>query len=164
MAKKQSKPTEEHCTIIRDTREKSGYWTFSSSKFITDITTKKLDTGDYSIEGYESIFCIERKRNTAEIAGNVTEPRFKDCLERLAEFRYKFIICEFGINEILEWPYASGLHYNIIQKIKTTPEFILSCMAKIQVDFGIPIIYTDGKFGAEKVAETIIKRVLKLHQ
>lgn len=42
--------------IIIDTREQKGY-----SFYGGDVIRKKLDTGDYSIEGYEDVFVTERK-------------------------------------------------------------------------------------------------------
>lgn len=43
-------------TIVVDTREKKPY-----SFYGRDVVRKKMDTGDYSIEGYEDTFAIERK-------------------------------------------------------------------------------------------------------
>ena len=51
------------------------------------FSKKKLNTGDYSIEGMESIFTIERKMSVSEIANNITENRFKDVLDRLDKVR-----------------------------------------------------------------------------
>ena len=61
-------------TIIKDTREQDGY-TFesSSSRYHTcnGMISRKLDTGDYSIEGLEDKLCIERKASVVEFANNV---------------------------------------------------------------------------------------------
>ena len=62
-------------TIIVDTREQTP-WEFG----FHNTAKRKLDTGDYSMEGYESLFTIERKRSVSEIANNLSENRFKDCL------------------------------------------------------------------------------------
>ena len=70
----------EDFTIIIDTREQQP-WVFE--QYV--VANKKLDTGDYSIEGYENIFAIERKKSINEIANNIIEPRFKDVLTRLAQ-------------------------------------------------------------------------------
>lgn len=47
----------EDFTIIVDTREQQP-WTFE--EYV--VANKKLDTGDYSIEGLQDFFAIERKR------------------------------------------------------------------------------------------------------
>ena len=71
--------------IIIDTREQLP-WEFG---FHT-TSRKKLDTGDYSIQGMESIFTIERKMSVSEIATNITENRFKDVLNRLSQIPHAF--------------------------------------------------------------------------
>lgn len=146
--------------IIADTREKNG-WTFSSSKLIKNIEQKKLDTGDYSIVGYETEFAIERKASTSEIATNLTEKRFDDVLGRLTVFTYKYIICEFDFVDLMDFPVNSGMPRYLYDKVKISPNFLISAMSKIQVDYGIPIIYAGNKNNAEIVAESIMKRVLK---
>jgi len=50
-------------TIIVDTREQTP-WTFDNYV----VASQKLDTGDYSIQGLEHIFTIERKKSVSEIA------------------------------------------------------------------------------------------------
>ena len=61
-------------TIIKDTREKQGY-TFQPSKtqyhVCKGMVSRKLDTGDYSLEGLEDKICIERKASVVELANNV---------------------------------------------------------------------------------------------
>ena len=42
--------------IVIDTRERKPYKFYGQ-----DVVRKKLDTGDYSIEGFEDVFAVERK-------------------------------------------------------------------------------------------------------
>mgnify|MGYP001573829355 CR=1 FL=1 len=145
--------------LIADTREKI-QWTFTSSTYITEIRSKKLDTGDYSVVGYEDKLTFERKRSVAEIATNLTEKRWPDVLARLAKFKHKFIICEFSIADILDYPLNSGIPRYKLKYIRIKPPFILSCLAKIQVDYQIPIIYAGNTQCAEIIVENIIKRIV----
>ena len=73
-------------TIIIDTREQQP-WTFNNHT----VANRKLDTGDYSIEGLENILCIERKKSASEFANNIVESRFKDVLMRMNQLKYSFI-------------------------------------------------------------------------
>ena len=57
-------------TIIQDTREKKP-WTFSATGSVRDVKVVKLDTGDYSIEGMEDSFMIERKSSVDELFMNL---------------------------------------------------------------------------------------------
>jgi ERCC4-type nuclease len=59
-------------TIIVDTREQKP-WSFEN--YTTAI--RKLDTGDYSIEGLEHLLCIERKRSVSEIANKIMQKVLK---------------------------------------------------------------------------------------
>ena len=52
-------------TIIIDTREQQP-WTFEHYT----TANRKLDTGDYSVEGLENLLAIERKKSINEIANN----------------------------------------------------------------------------------------------
>ena len=46
--------------VLVDSREKNS-WELNSSR-VSATEKIKLDTGDYTIDGYEDILCIERKK------------------------------------------------------------------------------------------------------
>ena len=94
--------------VIRDTREKDG-WYFKESDYCEGMVNQKLDTGDYSIQGLEDVLCIERKASVAEIANNIVDDRFTRELDRMSEFKYKFLILEFGVEDILSFPVGSDI-------------------------------------------------------
>jgi ERCC4-type nuclease len=150
----------DNITITVDTREQNP-WSFSKSKIVGDVVSKKLDTGDYSVLGMESVFCIERKASTSEIANNFTESRWKDVLTRLSKFQYKYIICEFSYDDVMNFPYNSGIPVRMYDKIKIQPAFLISCLAKIQVFYNIPVIYAGNSICAESIAESLIKKVVE---
>ena len=77
-------------TIIVDTREQQP-WIFDNYA----KAHKKLDTGDYSVEGLEHLLTIERKKSSSEFATNIVESRFKDVVMRLSQFKYSFLLLEF---------------------------------------------------------------------
>ena len=57
-------------SVIVDSREQIPF-EFTSSK-IGNIINRKLNTGDYSIEGLEETLCIERKATVNEFYNNIT--------------------------------------------------------------------------------------------
>ena len=80
--------------VIRDTREQktgNGWW-FPESSLCAGTVVQTLKSGDYTLEGFEETFVIERKSGTAEIAQNINEGRFVRELERLEEFRFPFLL------------------------------------------------------------------------
>src|ERR1022692_1606102 len=107
----QQKKQNEKYTVIRDTREQKG-WDFFEDDYCDGMIEKKLDSGDYSILGLENVFCIEKKRNTAELAKNIFEKRFFAELQRLEKFDYSFLILEFNLIDVLNFPFGSGIPQN----------------------------------------------------
>jgi hypothetical protein len=92
-------------TIIRDTRERVGYWDFPETSKCNGTLSSTLKTGDYSIQGYEDKFCIERKKTLhSEFVANITTKRWRNCLERMSEMEEPYIIFEFPERHVTEWP------------------------------------------------------------
>ena len=60
--------------VIKDTREQEGYY-FSEYGTCLGMVERKLDTGDYSIEGLEDLICIERKGCAEELAQNLGQKK-----------------------------------------------------------------------------------------
>lgn len=90
-------------TVIRDTREKENYgWYFKKHTYpnrkppnCDGTIINKLDTGDYSLVGYEDILTIERKQDFAELWGNYKlKSRFEEEIERMSHFKHKLVIIE----------------------------------------------------------------------
>jgi len=127
---------ESRFTIIRDTREQTG-WNWISSDRCTGTVVTKLDTGDYSIQGLEDRLCIERKKSVAEFATNITEKRFWKELERTRDYSYSFLICEFDMYDIDIYPEGSGIPRRMFPKIKVRRNFILSKLVEIQTKYNI---------------------------
>ena len=107
-------------TIIVDTREQHPW----ELKHYT-TASRKLDTGDYSVEGFENILCIERKYSISEFVNNMGEKRFKDVLERMQPYQYSFIIMEFNFNDILNFPIGSTIPKKVWDKLKISPSYII---------------------------------------
>lgn len=141
-------------TIIIDTREQQP-WAFEEYA----IANKKLDAGDYSIEGLQDIFAIERKKSINEVANNIVEPRFKDAIARLAQLKYSFLLLEFGMTEVLSYPVGSNLPKRLWDKVKITPAFIMKNVLDWQLKHNIKVIFCNNSSNAEKVAEYIIKKI-----
>jgi hypothetical protein len=144
--------------IIIDTREQKP-WAFASCNTIK----KKLDTGDYSIDGLENMLCIERKNSVSEIANNMSEPRFKDELDRMSNYLYKFILLEFSLQDVLNYPRGSNVPSKVWSKIKIRPPYILKYLTELQTKYNIHVIFCDNPIAAEEMAFSIIKRVNEMH-
>lgn len=145
-------------TIIIDTREQQP-WEFG----LHVTAKKKLDTGDYSIEGLENILAIERKKSVSEIANNITESRFKNVLERLSQIQYKFMLFEFDLEDVYNFPIGSDIPKKLWDKLRISPKYLLKYLTELQLNYGIHILYCGCAENAEKMAVSIMKRVYDKH-
>ena len=140
-------------TIIIDTREQQP-WTFNNHT----VANRKLDTGDYSIEGLENILCIERKKSASEFANNIVESRFKDVLMRMNQLKYSFILLEFDLEDLLVYPIGSTVPKRMWDKIKITPAFLLKNILELQLNYNVIVYFCGDSDNAEKMAEYILKK------
>lgn len=140
--------------IIIDTREQKP-WAFAN--YSTE--NKKLDTGDYSIEGLENILCIERKQSSSEFANNIVESRFKDVIERMSNIKYAFLLLEFDLEDLLIYPVGSTVPRRMWDKIKISPGFLIKNILDLQINHNIIVCFCGNSTNAEKLAEHILKKI-----
>lgn len=141
-------------TIIIDTREQQP-WSFKHHS----VASKKLDAGDYSLEGFENILAIERKKSVCEIANNIVESRFKDALERLGQLKYSFLLLEFDLDKVLNYPIGSTLPKRLWDKTKITPVFLLKNILDWQLKYNIKVCFCGSSSNAEQLAEYIFRKI-----
>lgn len=147
-------------TVVIDTREKSP-WCFSSSS-ILGTEYRKLDTGDYSVVGLEDKLCIERKRNVTELAGNIHEKRFARELERMQDYPYRYLLLESSLTRLIEYPQHEDLPPAVLRKIRVSGKYLLKCVNRMQVKYGVNIIYCGNVFNAQWVATNLMKEVIEI--
>jgi len=141
-------------TIIVDTREQHP-WSFDNYA----TAKRKLDTGDYSIEGLEHLLGIERKKSVSEFANNIVEERFTDVVDRLSKLKYSYILFEFSLNDVLIYPVGSNIPKKWWNNIKISPSFIIKHILELEMIHNIKIIFCGSAANAEKMAEHILKKV-----
>jgi len=104
-------------TVLIDTREKKAY-----SFHDTDVVRTGLETGDYTIDGFEDVFAVERKSldDLATTLGQGRE-RFEEELTRAENFEEFVVVIEaeksmlYDRNSRGECPhYYSNIHPNAI--------------------------------------------------
>ncbi len=119
-------------TIIQDTREKKP-WTFKATGSVEDVKVSKLDTGDYSIKGMETIFMVERKSSVDELfmSLGVQWKRFEREMERAKPFKYKYLVIEATMREIYR-----GSRYS-----KMSGRFIMARLVHLQLKYGVQVIF-----------------------
>jgi ERCC4-type nuclease len=147
-------------TIIIDTREQIP-WEFG----FHDTAKQKLDTGDYSILGLENIIAIERKKSVSELATNLSESRFKDVLERLSKIKHPYMVFEFSLDEVYNFPVGSDIPKRMWDKLRISGNYIIKRLIEIQLQYNIQVIFCDYPSNAEKFSVSLMKRIYeRYHQ
>lgn len=146
--------------IKRDSREKKGKgWYFESGDNIEKMEVGSLKTGDYTIQGYEKDFIIERKGSTAEFAQNIFQSRFEDEMKRLDKFKFPFLICEFTMEDLMNFPTNSGIPPKLWCKVKVRGKYLITALTRYQLLFKTRFILA-GNHGKE-MAESLFKMMTK---
>lgn len=145
------RPKQFNFKFVVDTREQKPY------RFQENDVRKKLDTGDYSIEGLEDKITVERKSLddfVNSVIPNRGWKRFQKELRRMQELERSCIVVEGNWHDICDGEYISNLHPNSLQG------FII----RILVDYGIPIFFVSGHAGGKIFTEKWLQRAaLKFH-
>jgi hypothetical protein len=148
-----AKKNETAYAVLVDTREQIP-WEFPGSRPAT------LKTGDYTLEGFETSLCVERKRNTGEIAANLTQDRFERELGRMDEFPFSFVVCEFTLADLLAFPRNSGIPPHRWKWVRLTPQFLLKRVMELQLAFKARWVFA-GDHG-RAYASSLFKRIVEL--
>jgi ERCC4-type nuclease len=149
--------------IIRDTREQTP-WNFSYEKTVAEeIGT--LKTGDYAIKGLEDKLCIERKGCIEEFANNLGREfsRFSKELIRMDEFPHSFIICEFPIRDLIEFPFHRP-NEKLQKASKISGKYLLKLILEIQLKHNVKILFCENKYYANKTALSLMKRIYERYR
>lgn len=156
--------TIEKFTIIRDTREKPNHgWWFDEDDMCAGTVSRKVDIGDYSIEGLENLICLERKESVSELANNVIQERFAKQLRSMKDFKYSFLLLEFDWNDIEGFPMNTDLPLPTKLKIEIKPSTIYGKLISAQLKYNIKVLPCGDRICAEKTAYKILRKIYQLH-
>jgi hypothetical protein len=150
-------------TVIKDTREQDG-WFFSPYDKCEGMLSGTLHTGDYTIRGFEDVVCVERKASVSEIAMNLGRKKksFQDEMERMKDFQFSFLICEFDMEDILKYPEGSRVPHEARSQVRVTGKYLLKCLMEFQIWYDTKIIFCGNKDNAFLVCNSIFKRLNEL--
>lgn len=130
--------------VLSDSREQKG-WHFNKSKFCDGTETVTLPTGDYTIQGMEKHFTIERKGSSSEFYGNLFEDRWERELERLEEFKFPFVILEFSLSDIVNFPRGSSIPKYKWGKFRNKGPYFLRRFMQYQMKYKTKFILAGSK-------------------
>ena len=141
--------------VLVDTREQKPLPLFANHpNWIGGERRVALKTGDYTVEGMESLLSLERKNLADLVACAVAyRKRFLVACSRLAELRWKAIIIQATFEDIKRgfesFDIPSDVH----------PNAVCGTLDAIEAKFGIPIIYSSSNqnLATERAASWLSK-------
>jgi ERCC4-type nuclease len=141
--------------VLIDTREKEPFALHvNHPNWIRGERRETLKTGDYTVEGMESLLCLERKSLADLVACTVTyRRRFLASCARLAQFKWKAILVEATLEDI-----KGGFGaFDIPSEVH--PNAVCGTLDAIEAKFGIPVIYssTIQNLATERAASWLSK-------
>ncbi|MQF98248.1 MAG: hypothetical protein FI729_01785 [SAR202 cluster bacterium] len=150
--------------VIKDTREQEGYY-FSAYGSCLGMVEQKLDTGDYAIQGLEDKCCIERKGCIEELAINLgkTKHAFLNEIERMKSFPHKFIILEFELSDLVNFPENSRIPEKNKAKLKITGKYMLKCLMEFQLYDDVHVLFCGNKRNGFLTVSSILKRINEMY-
>ena len=153
-----------HFTVIKDTREQDGYF-FSAFNTCAGMVERKLDTGDYTIQGLEDKVCIERKGCVEELAVNLGQKKytFLDEIERMASFPHRFIVLEFSLEDLVKFPAETRIPIKNKASVKITGKYMLKCLIEFQIYNNINVLFCGDKYNAFLAVSSIFKRINEMY-
>ena len=141
--------------VLVDTREQEPFALYANHpNWIAGERRTALKTGDYTVEGMESLLALERKSLADLVACTVGDrARFIACCDRLGKFRWKAILVEASYEDI-----KGGFdQFDIPSEVH--PNAACGTLDAIEAKFNIPIIYTSRhwELAAERAASWLSK-------
>lgn len=141
--------------VLVDTREQKPFPLHANHpNWIGGERRATLKTGDYSVEGMESLLSLERKSLADVVNCTVAHrERFIAGCSRLARFKWKAILIEATLEDI-----KGGFGpFNIPSDVH--PNAVCGTLDAIEAKFGIPIIYTSSlqQLATERAASWLSK-------
>ena len=146
--------------IIIDTRERQP-WAFTVEIDNAVATRGTLATGDYSVRGYETRICVERKSLTDWVNTIVNDyARFRKELKRMESYDRSYIIIECTINDICERKYEVG---GVVRKID--PTTIMHMTLGIMDAYPMTqIIFADDRYNGRCICRDILRQYWKTRE
>jgi ERCC4-type nuclease len=139
--------------IIVDSREQKPF-TFSKEELkigaTPDIEVATLETGDYSLKGFEDKICVERKSIT-DLFGSCGKRRkqFENEFNRMTSFDYAALVIE------ADW---KGIYKSPPNRSKLSPKSILRTMVAWHMRYNVHVWACPGRAFAEKTTYLILNR------
>ena len=128
-------------TVVIDSREQKPF------RFENSVV-KALDSGDYSLLGYEDRISVERKTHADLFASlGKGRRRFERELQRLSKLDYAAIVIETGLPSLMRQPPFSQMN----------PKSVVNTLLSWSIKYGVHVFFA----GDRKHAKALTYRILE---
>jgi len=136
--------------IIIDTREQAEY------SFACQVVHRKLDAGDYSVEGFESRVAVERK-SLPDFVHTVIHDfdRFAAELEKLSQMDAACIVVEADLDAVLR-----GLQADALRSV--SPASLLGAALHISLRWHVPIYWCGSRQAACAFTDAFLRTFVRV--
>ena len=150
--------------ILQDTREKQP-WSFTSYEQCAAQKVFHLSEGDYTLEEYPFLISIERKKSVTELANNLGRKyqQFRAEMEKLQQYRFRYVLCEFSQEEMLIYPTGAKLPRRLLRKIKMSGKFLQHRVNELIDQYGIDFVFCGDRFSAQEKAVELLLSAKKIY-
>ena len=151
--------------ILQDTREREP-WNFEFAEACKQQKIQKLNTGDYQIEGHPFLITIDRKKSVVELANNLVRDYERFCreLERMKEYRFAYILCEFPYSLVTTFPKGSRLPRFVRRRMFISGRFLCSRLSNLIDNYGVDFIFCTNRFEAQNKAIDLFLEAYDIEQ
>ena len=136
--------------IIIDTREQEPY------EFECATQRRKLDAGDYSVQGLEELVAVERK-SLKDFTGTVIHDftRFAAELQKLSKLDAACVVVEADLDDVLRG-LAGGACGNV------APASLLGAAVHISLHYGVPVYWCGSRQAARAFTDAFLRMFARL--
>lgn len=136
--------------IVVDTREQLPY------EFGCATVRRKLEAGDYSVEGFEGQVAVERK-SLADFTKTVVHDRerFAVELERLQQYRAACVVVEADLDAVLR-----GAHAETLRAV--WPQTLLGSALHVSLRHRVPVFWCGSRPAARCYTEQFLRMFVRL--
>ncbi len=136
--------------IIIDTREQEGW------EFDCPTVRRKLEAGDYSVDGLDALVAVERKSLKDFVSTVIHDfPRFAAELEKLSKLEAACVVVEADLDHVLRGLAADDCRGAAV-------ESILGAAVHIGLRFGVPVFWCGSRQAARLFTDAFLRMFVRL--
>ena len=87
-----------------------------------------------------------------------------DVIDRMDKIPLCFLLLEFNLDTVLNYPVGSGIPQRLWSRIRISPQYILKHLLELQMKHNIKVVFCGDATNAEILALAIMNRVYKNSQ